>query len=177
MPARAQVSVYDTINSGGGYSRKVRRLGEFHPELAPLRTPDAQDIDDPLYGNTGGPSEEARHTGSACAITCIAGLHRQPLQHCLAPVRLARGPRRARGPSVLAGPSERAAKLGFRPARQAAVREALRMLHAACEGLAEFLAGLRDAGAPGAPLRAALCEAVQGMESNEWLVPPKQQAR
>lgn len=54
----AQVSVFDTINAAGGYSRKVRRLGEFHPELARLRAPDAQDIDDPLYGNAGGAGEQ-----------------------------------------------------------------------------------------------------------------------
>ncbi len=169
--------MYDTINSGGGYSRKVRRLGEFHPDLAPLRTPDAQDINDPLYGNTGGPSEQARHGSSACAIACITGLHGQSLQPCLAPSCPPRSPRRARGSGFLAGPSERAAKLRPRLARQAAVREALRTLRTACEGLAEFLAGLRAAGAPGAPLRAALSEAVQGMESIEWLVPPMLQAR
>ena len=54
----AQVSVFDTINAAGGYSRKVRRLGEFHPDLARLRAPDAQDIDDPLYGNAGGAGEQ-----------------------------------------------------------------------------------------------------------------------
>lgn len=58
----AQVSVYDTINAHGGYSRKVRRLGEFHPALAGLRTPDAQDIDDPLYGNEGGSGEEVSYS-------------------------------------------------------------------------------------------------------------------
>ncbi|KAK9844195.1 hypothetical protein WJX81_007742 [Elliptochloris bilobata] len=112
-----EVSVFDTINAAGGYSRKVRRLGEFHPELARLRAPDAQDIDDPLYGNAGGAGEEA------------------------------------------------------------AVRDTLRTLSAACEGLADFLEGLRGAAPPGAPLRGAVSVAVQGMESIEWLVPPMLQAR
>ena len=54
-----QISVYDTINQGGHYSEKVRRLGEFHPELGAKkeRGSDAQDIDDPLYGNVGGEEE------------------------------------------------------------------------------------------------------------------------
>eukprot|EP00798_Chlamydomonas_sp_ICE-L_P031885 gene31884-6187_t len=38
---------------------KVRRLGDFHPELSLEKTPDAQDIDDPLYGNFGGEEEKA----------------------------------------------------------------------------------------------------------------------
>ncbi len=53
-----QVSVFDTINSAGGYSRRVRRLGEFHPVLSEVKSPDGQDIDDPLYGNLGGPAEK-----------------------------------------------------------------------------------------------------------------------
>ena len=61
----AQVSVFDTINAAGGYSRKVRRLGEFHADLARLRTPDAQDIDDPLYGNAGGAGEQV------CGLVCF----------------------------------------------------------------------------------------------------------
>ena len=61
-----QVSVFDTINSAGGYSRRVRRLGEFHPRLAKIKSPDGQDIDDPLYGNVGGAAEKAR-THPACA--------------------------------------------------------------------------------------------------------------
>lgn len=54
-----QVSVFDTINAAGGYSRRVRRLGEFHPRLAKIKSPDGQDIDDPLYGNVGGAAEKA----------------------------------------------------------------------------------------------------------------------
>ncbi|EIE24509.1 hypothetical protein COCSUDRAFT_61938 [Coccomyxa subellipsoidea C-169] len=53
-----EVSVFDTINSTGNYSKRVRRLGEFHPELAKIMTPDGQDIDDPLYGNKGGATEK-----------------------------------------------------------------------------------------------------------------------
>lgn len=57
------------------------------------------------------------------------------------------------------------------------MRDALNTLRIACDGLADFLAGLRDAGQPDAPLRAALSEAVQSMESIEWLVPPMLQMR
>ena len=65
----AQVSVFDTIAGSGGttgsgavgaagggavvgrYSRRVHRLGEFHPDHAAAAAElDGQDIDDPLYG-------------------------------------------------------------------------------------------------------------------------------
>lgn len=60
---------------------------------------------------------------------------------------------------------------------QAAVRDALHMLRGACEGLADWLAGLRAAAPAGAALRGAVSEAVQGMERIEWLVPPMLQPR
>ena len=50
--------MFDTINTKGNYSKRVRRLGEFHPQLAKIMTPDGQDIDDPLYGNKGGATEK-----------------------------------------------------------------------------------------------------------------------
>lgn len=52
-----EVSVYDTIDKGGMYSLKVRRLGEFHPGLNKKKDPEAHDIEDPLYGNVGGAEE------------------------------------------------------------------------------------------------------------------------
>jgi hypothetical protein len=55
------VSSYDLINPGGHYSTRVRLLGSFHPQLsaaAAANPIDGQDIDDPLYGNAGGPEEE-----------------------------------------------------------------------------------------------------------------------
>ena len=55
-----QVSVFDSINSQGGYSRRVRRLGEFHPTMAAATATDAQDLDDPLYGNSQDDAEKAR---------------------------------------------------------------------------------------------------------------------
>lgn len=54
-----QISVYDTINKGGQYTQKVRRLGEFHPVIGGATENDGQDIDDPLYGNVGGEIEVA----------------------------------------------------------------------------------------------------------------------
>ena len=57
------------------------------------------------------------------------------------------------------------------------MRDALHMLRGACEGLADWLAGLQAAAPPGAPLRGAVSEAVQGMERIEWLVPPMLQPR
>lgn len=52
-----EISVFDTINKYGKYTQKVRRLGEFHPELRSGNGNDGQDIDDPLYGNDGGIGE------------------------------------------------------------------------------------------------------------------------
>ena len=48
-----QVSVYDTINPNGGYSLRVRRLGEFHPTLGAAGDPDCEDLNDALYGEGG----------------------------------------------------------------------------------------------------------------------------
>ncbi|WIA42861.1 hypothetical protein OEZ86_008786 [Tetradesmus obliquus] len=54
-----EVSSYDLINPGGYYSARVRVLGSFHPVLGKRNSlTDAQDIDDPLYGNTGGQKEQ-----------------------------------------------------------------------------------------------------------------------
>eukprot|EP00271_Cylindrocystis_brebissonii_P009893 TRINITY_DN2546_c0_g1_i5.p1 TRINITY_DN2546_c0_g1~~TRINITY_DN2546_c0_g1_i5.p1 ORF type:complete len:482 (+),score=69.83 TRINITY_DN2546_c0_g1_i5:255-1700(+) len=47
-----EVSVFDTIDPTANYSAKVRRLGDF------CRTRQVEDIDDPLYGNMGGPDEK-----------------------------------------------------------------------------------------------------------------------
>ena len=68
-----QVSVYETINRAQQYSKKVRRLGEFHPQLAQSKAQDGQDIDDPLYGNMGGPDEQVRAAGPARCIAASKG--------------------------------------------------------------------------------------------------------
>ena len=49
-----EVSVYDTVQKERQFSRKVRRLGDFHPQMKHSEDSDGQDIDDPLYGNYGG---------------------------------------------------------------------------------------------------------------------------
>ncbi|GAQ78817.1 Low molecular weight phosphatase family protein [Klebsormidium nitens] len=46
-----EISVYDTIDSTGRYSVRVRRLGEF------ARSRAIEEVDDPLYGNMGGADE------------------------------------------------------------------------------------------------------------------------
>ena len=67
------MSVYETINRAQQYSKKVRRLGEFHPQLAQSKAQDGQDIDDPLYGNMGGPDEQVRAAGLARRIAASKG--------------------------------------------------------------------------------------------------------
>jgi hypothetical protein len=67
-----QVSSYDLINPGGCYSARVRVLGSFHPVLSQRDgQTDAQDIDDPLYGNIGGQEEQVRrNAGKSAAASC-----------------------------------------------------------------------------------------------------------
>ncbi|KAG0570314.1 hypothetical protein KC19_6G153400 [Ceratodon purpureus] len=48
-----EVTVYEAIDKEARYTHKVRRLAEF------CRTKKMDDIDDPLYGNMGGPEELA----------------------------------------------------------------------------------------------------------------------
>ena len=68
------MSVYETINRAQQYSKKVRRLGEFHPQLAQSKAQDGQDIDDPLYGNMGGPDEQVRFAGLARHTVASTGV-------------------------------------------------------------------------------------------------------
>mmetsp|Transcript_6353 Transcript_6353/g.18261 ORF Transcript_6353/g.18261 Transcript_6353/m.18261 type:complete len:314 (-) Transcript_6353:410-1351(-) len=67
-----EVSVYDTINTSGNYSVKVRMLGEYHSSLAGSKEPDGQDINDPLYGNFGGEEEKeaVQRTAMIIAAAC-----------------------------------------------------------------------------------------------------------
>ena len=65
-----QVSVFDSINSQGGYSRRVRRLGEFHPVMSAATATDAQDLDDPLYGNARDVAEKVLDP-LLCGGTCL----------------------------------------------------------------------------------------------------------
>lgn len=53
--------MFDSINSQGGYSTRVRRLGEFHPTMSTATATDAQDLDDPLYGNANNETEKVRN--------------------------------------------------------------------------------------------------------------------
>lgn len=87
------MSVYETINRAQQYSKKVRRLGEFHPQLALSKAQDGQDIDDPLYGNMGGADEQVCFAALAHHIVasegCEVALNRRahamvgPLHDCL----------------------------------------------------------------------------------------------
>jgi protein-tyrosine-phosphatase len=64
-----EISVYDTIDSKGRYSVRVRRLGEF------CRNRHIEELDDPLYGNMGGPDEFENLRQSARDIwDCCEGL-------------------------------------------------------------------------------------------------------
>ncbi len=61
---------------------------------------------------------------------------------------------------------------------QEAVRNILRDITEACEGLMDFMEQLRDAaGGEDKSLRSKLSAAVQDMESVDWLVPPMLQKR
>ena len=81
LASALQVSVYDTINKAAQYSRKVRRLGEFHPTLYNIKSPDGQDIEDPLYGNMGGEQELVSGTHICCKSRSLQQGSSLPLQH------------------------------------------------------------------------------------------------
>ena len=75
--------MYDTINKGGNYTKKVRRLGEFHPELGNALEYDGQDIDDPLYGNEGGDTERVGSQWPVMACnTHEVNEKKHSLMHC-----------------------------------------------------------------------------------------------
>eukprot|EP01025_Chloroclados_australasicus_P063031 TRINITY_DN8311_c0_g1_i2.p2 TRINITY_DN8311_c0_g1~~TRINITY_DN8311_c0_g1_i2.p2 ORF type:complete len:287 (-),score=39.64 TRINITY_DN8311_c0_g1_i2:426-1286(-) len=67
-----EVTVYDTIDKEGGYSKKVRKLGGF--VQGKESSLDENDIDDPLYGNIGGDVEKeaVRTTAKTIRIECIS---------------------------------------------------------------------------------------------------------
>ncbi|GJP81548.1 hypothetical protein CLOP_g11688 [Closterium sp. NIES-67] len=64
-----EVSVFDTIDPSARFSSKVRRMGDF------CKSRVVDDIDDPLYGNMGGP-EELELLGAAIndIVDCCDGL-------------------------------------------------------------------------------------------------------
>ena len=49
-----EVAVFDAMNPGGGYSNRVQQLGNFAGSQASTFS---EDINDPLYGNSGGGQE------------------------------------------------------------------------------------------------------------------------
>jgi hypothetical protein len=78
-----EVAVLDNINPGGLYAARVRLLGSFSPTSAVFAGPpalEADDIPDPLYGNTGARTEllRLRNTVQQIRAAC-KGL----LQHLL----------------------------------------------------------------------------------------------
>lgn len=63
------VAVFDTINPGGFYSARIRLLGPFaaaSPSFKAGKMPwvFGEGIEDPLYGNVGGDSEQAALWGT-----------------------------------------------------------------------------------------------------------------
>lgn len=63
-----EASIYETMNKQGNYTLKVHRLGEFHPQLMHSTAHEGQDIEDPLYGNVGGPAEKKAVMAAAGTI-------------------------------------------------------------------------------------------------------------
>ena len=157
-----QVSVFDTINSAGGYSRRVRRLGEFHPQLAKIKSPDAQDIDDPLYGNVGGAAEKACSLPHARTFTACRWLH-------------------ASGKFCVQGLSGACCLLWLKQLlphmAQEAVEQTLKTIQEACGGLVSFLEDLSSSSSSNGTLRNRLGAAVKQFEDVDWLVPPMLQTR
>ncbi|KAL4447469.1 hypothetical protein ABPG75_004688 [Micractinium tetrahymenae] len=150
-----EVSVYDTIQTWGrgGYSSKVRRLGEFAPAAAAAAAaaaggrgadPDAADIGDPLYGNMESEAELAAVRAAAAAIEeSCEGLA-----------------------DFLAGVERH-----FREGQQAGQEEQEGQTAEASGGAALSEAAI-DGGEASGSLGAALTAAVRQLGEMDWLVPP-----
>ena len=56
-----EVAVFDNMNPGGGYSNRIQQLGTFAAgSMASARQGMlCEDINDPLYGNSGGAQERS----------------------------------------------------------------------------------------------------------------------
>lgn len=52
-----EVAVFDAMNPGGGYSNRVQQLGNFAAIPDSQASTFSEDINDPLYGNSGGAQE------------------------------------------------------------------------------------------------------------------------
>ena len=52
-----EVAVFDAMNPGGGYSNRVQQLGNFAAIPGSQASTFSDDINDPLYGNSGGAQE------------------------------------------------------------------------------------------------------------------------
>ncbi|DBA97292.1 TPA: Low molecular weight phosphotyrosine protein phosphatase, variant 3 [Trebouxia sp. C0004] len=52
-----EVAVFDAMNPGGGYSNRVQQLGKFAATAGSQASTFSEDINDPLYGNSGGAQE------------------------------------------------------------------------------------------------------------------------
>ncbi|BDA51113.1 probable low molecular weight phosphotyrosine protein phosphatase at N-terminal half [Coccomyxa sp. Obi] len=86
-----EVAVLDNINPGGLYAGRVKLLGRYSPKAAAFAGPPslgAEDIPDPLYGNTGGRAELLRLRTSVQQIRASC---RGLLQHLLDLDRRCRG--------------------------------------------------------------------------------------
>ncbi|PNH11781.1 hypothetical protein TSOC_001350 [Tetrabaena socialis] len=71
-----EVSSFDLVNRSAQFSYKVRRLGEFIGGFQAKQAQefgDEQDIEDPLYGNVGGPEEERAVARASRAISIACG--------------------------------------------------------------------------------------------------------
>ena len=53
-----EVAVFENMNPGGGYSNRIQQLGTFACSVTkPQQGLLCEDINDPLYGNSGGAQE------------------------------------------------------------------------------------------------------------------------
>jgi protein-tyrosine phosphatase len=67
-----EATIYEMIRPRTLYTRKIRRLGEFHPTLG-ANDAAAQDLEDPVYGKVTGQSREeaAREVAAAVTAACV----------------------------------------------------------------------------------------------------------
>lgn len=167
-----QITVFDSIDTEGRYSTRVRYLRQFQPDSPEGMT----EIEDPLYGSPGLACGGSRMR-AGCPVHVWwrrrASMHhtrRRQLWHQCHLIEF--GPCVPQLPSPPPLPTLRSTGNTGGAGEAAAMSAAASLIVPSCQGLAAFLADLNAGCEDGAALKARLAETVDGMQGIDWLVPP-----
>eukprot|EP00887_Chlorella_sp_A99_P003002 scaffold9.g3002.t1 len=165
-----EVSVYDTIREGAGYSHRVRRLGKCSPLSVRCLSPSCRCILCPCA---------PQRKRAVCSLNAPrppggAGEFHPELSDASG---AAAHPDAADIEDPLYGKGCVCGNLGGEE-EAAAVLECARRIQESCEGLAQRLAELHEAAAAqGGSMRQAVAAAAAALDEPAWLVPPMLQRR